>query len=66
MRIKTSIFIEEGVWREIKKAAIDARKTVGEFIALLFNERRWSKNNANPNRKSTDPPGGAENRSDRS
>ena len=67
MKIKTSLFVEESIWREIKKAAIDTRKTVGEFITQIFNEWRWSRNNANPaNRKPDNTPGGAENRPDRS
>jgi len=28
MKIKTSLYIEKSVWREIKKAAIDAGQTV--------------------------------------
>ena len=35
-RIKSSLFIEDKVWREIKKAAIAAGQTVGEFIARIF------------------------------
>ncbi len=33
---KTSLYIEALVWREIKKAAIDAGQTVGEFITKIF------------------------------
>lgn len=62
-RIKTSLFIEDKVWREIKKAAIDAGKNVGEFVTQIFNEWRWSRNAANPiNRKPADTPGGAKDR----
>jgi len=62
-RIKTSLFIEDKTWREIKKAAIDAGKTVGEFITQIFNEWRWSRNGANPaNRKPTDPASGIKDR----
>jgi len=39
MKIKTSLYIEKSVWREIKKAAIDAGQTVGDFIVSLF--MRW-------------------------
>lgn len=39
-KIKTSILIEEKVWKEIKKAAIDAGKNTGEYIAKLFIDRK--------------------------
>lgn len=39
-KIKTSLFIEKEVWREIKKAAIDAGQTVGEFITKIFTNWR--------------------------
>jgi len=59
-RIKTSLFIEDKIWREIKKAAIDAGKTAGEFITQIFNEWRWSRNGANPaDRKPANTSGGA-------
>lgn len=35
-KIKTSLFVESAVWKEIKKVAIDAGQTVGEFITKLF------------------------------
>jgi len=39
LKIKTSLFIDAGIWREIKKAAVDCGKTVGDFVVMLF--IRW-------------------------
>lgn len=39
MKIKTSLYIDADIWKEIKKKAIDEGKTVGEFVAGLF--RFW-------------------------
>jgi len=35
----TSIKIDEDVWKEIRKKAIDAGKPVGDYIAYLFMSR---------------------------
>ena len=40
VKIKTSIMIEEVIWKKIKKAAIDAGKSAGDFIAKLFIDRK--------------------------
>lgn len=61
MKIKTSLYIEKSVWREIKKAAIDAGQTVGDFIVSLF--MRW-RSDQNADRKSTDQAGSVKNRPD--
>lgn len=45
---KTSLYIEASVWREIKKAAIDAGQTVGEFVTALFVSWRCRKNDCKP------------------
>ena len=39
MESKKNLLIDDGVWREIRKAAIDCDKTIGEFITMLF--VRW-------------------------
>jgi hypothetical protein len=52
---KTSLYIEASIWREIKKAAIDARQTIGEFITGIF--LRWR---CEYDDKSTDKAGRAE------
>ncbi len=59
MKIKTSLFIDAGIWREIKKAAIDCGKTVGDFITMLFT--RW-KEGQRDNRNAADQAGGAKDR----
>lgn len=61
MRIKTSLFIEENAWKEIRKAAIDAGQTVGDFVAVLF--AKW-KEGKNVHGNSANPPGRASNRTD--
>ena len=61
MKIKTSLYIEKSVWREIKKAAIDAGQAVGDFIVSLF--MRW-RSDQNADRKSTDQAGSVKNRPD--
>ena len=60
-RIKSSLFIEDKVWREIKKAAIAAGQTVGEFIARIFIGWRCGQD---ADSKPTDTPGGAKNKAD--
>ena len=44
MKIKTSLYIDRHIWREIKKAAIDAGQTVGDFIAGIFTKWRADRN----------------------
>ncbi len=61
MRIKTSLFIEREVWREIKKAAIDAGQTVGEFVAKIFVNWRCSQH---VNGKPAYTPSGTQDRPD--
>ena len=51
MKIKTSLYIDRAAWREIKKAAIDAGQTIGEFITGLFTKWRADRND---HRKPTD------------
>lgn len=36
MKKKTSVTIDEEVWKDIQKAAIDADKPVGDYIAMLY------------------------------
>jgi len=47
MKIKTSLYIEKSIWREIKKAAIDAGQNVGDFIASLFTKWRCERDGKN-------------------
>jgi hypothetical protein len=56
MKIKTSLYIDKFIWREIKKSAIDAGQTIGEFITRLFLARRCENDG-----KPTDQAGRAEN-----
>ncbi len=48
MKTKTSLYIDKAVWREIKKAAIDAGQTVGEFITGLFTKWRRERDDGKP------------------
>lgn len=48
MKIKTSLYIDSAIWREIKKAAIDARQTVGEFITGIFTKWRADRDHRKP------------------
>lgn len=47
-KIKTSLYIRLGVWRSIKKAAIDAGQTVGEFVTSIFTKWRAERANNKP------------------
>ena len=48
MKIKTSLYIDRTAWREIKKAAIDAGQTMGEFITGIFAKWRADRDNRKP------------------
>jgi hypothetical protein len=62
LKIKTSLFIDAGIWREIKKAAIDCGKTVGDFVTMLF--ARW-KEGQRDNRDTADQAGSNKDRQHR-
>lgn len=36
MKNKKNIMIDDEIWKEIKKTAIDLGKTVSEFIEMLY------------------------------